>query len=106
MTTRLLVSETPSPCHHRPSIIVQSRKGGFVTQNCGTCGVPRALRLWELPAVQCPRCGIDLDSGTNANRNYEYSCRQCRFRCQVAELVPRWHELFDRHGYAIESDQV
>jgi hypothetical protein len=95
-----------SPCHQRRSIIVRSRSGGFVTQNCEYCGKPRALQLSELPDLSCGGCGKTLERYKTRRGNYAYRCRSCARTHVLAYLVPSWAELFDEHGYAIEPDEA
>ena len=35
--------------------------------------------------------------------NYAYYCKTCNWETTLGEMVPAWDELFDYHGYAIES---
>lgn len=102
----LLLFGGASWCHGARSVVVRSRQGGFVTQNCETCGKPRALKRDEVPALTCQRCQIDLDQFTNAKKNYAYSCRQCEMVVALPDLVPSWSDLFEYQGYGIESDLV
>ena len=95
-----------SRCHGSRSIIVRSRPGGFVTQNCEVCHRPRALRLDEIPPLNCQLCGNALNSFHIPWGNYAYECRNCRRTTEVASIVPHWDELFDYHGYAIEKDYI
>jgi hypothetical protein len=39
-------------------VIVRSRRGGFVTQNCESCGNARSLAQAELPDRNCERRAV------------------------------------------------
>jgi hypothetical protein len=101
MPSPLILLGSPSRCHRVDSIIVRSRDGGFVTQNCSECGKPRALRETELPDLICGACEADLEKGRSPSANYQYSCGECGLRWLLAFLVPAWDDLFEYHGYAI-----
>ncbi len=102
----MILLGSTSWCHNSRSIIVRSRANGFVTQNCEVCGTPRALPKSQLPPFNCQRCGRSLETFTNINSNYAYACRSCGMEVELAGLVPHWDELFDYHGYPLESDLV
>jgi len=93
-----------SPCHRAPSVIVRSRTGGFLTQDCERCGKPRALRRDELPDLMCPRCSVALREGVNTNGNYAYSCATCGYALELAQIVREWSDLFGYHGFGLEGD--
>lgn len=102
MTLELYGSK--SYCHQRPSLIVRSREGGFVTQNCVECGRPRALPFSELPGLQCALCKKDLRPYIDEDNNYAYQCPKCEETWVLADLVPKWDERFDYHGFGIDTD--
>ena len=93
-----------SHCCGKPTIIVCSRAGGFVTQNCSQCGVPKSIRLEELPALTCTRCRVELVAFKS--KNYVYACPRCKEQWELASLIPPWHELFNECGYYLDSDGV
>lgn len=93
-----------SSCCGKPTILVRSREGGFVTQNCSRCGVPKSIRLDELPQLICTRCKGQLLPFKR--QNYMYECAPCGVEWELAQLVPPWHELFDECGYYLDSDGV
>jgi hypothetical protein len=35
--------------------------------------------------------------------NYAYKCRCCNVAFDLADLIPRWDDLFDFHGLPIDS---
>ena len=102
---KLIFHGSDSWCCKARSIIVRSREGGFVTQNCESCGKPRKLSLTELPSLLCGKCGTRLTAGVSYETNYTYSCTDCERRWAVADLVPCWDELFDYHGFGLDTDQ-
>jgi hypothetical protein len=106
MPDKLFVFGSKSWCHDSLSIIVRSRPGGFVTQNCVSCGRPRGLPASQLPALVCRRCESELDQCRSWNGNYAYRCGSCRWQQDLAAMVPNWDELFDYHGYAIEHESA
>jgi DNA-directed RNA polymerase subunit RPC12/RpoP len=85
-------------------ILVRSRAGGFVSWDCEACGTPRYVSRTELPAIACDRCGTSLVPGKNAMGNYAYRCPRCVRLVELADLVPRWEDLFDFHGLSIDPD--
>ena len=97
-----LMGKNSSACCDKPTIIVRSRGGGFVTQNCSRCGVPRSIRLDELPTLSCSSCQIELH--LFKRQNYFYECPVCKREWQLAHLVPHWRELFDECGFYLDGD--
>lgn len=87
-----------SPCHNAASVIVKSREGGLVTQNCTVCGKRRSLKYSELPTLKCSKCNVLLTQGVNGNKNYAYTCKVCDSSWVLADLVFPWQELFDKDG--------
>lgn len=85
-----------SSCHQRPTVLVQSMEGGFVTQNCSECGRKdtvgarefEQLDLW----VACPDCGRRMEPRV-LEKNYDYVCRPCDLRMDLAVLLPPWKEV-------------
>jgi len=97
---KLIYGRSDSPCCSYPSIIVLSRKGGFVTQNCVKCGKPRSIVPKEFPMKKCSECHGEM-SIFIVNKNYAYKCNRCGKTATVYSLVPSWEEKFKYHGYAI-----
>ena len=100
----ILLHGSKSWCCREQSIIVQSRDGGFVTQNCEGCGGPRNLPLKDIPSLRCEACGTKLNIGINHQKNYAYSCPDCGHQWELASLVFRWDELFDYRGFGLATD--
>jgi hypothetical protein len=84
-------------------IVVRSRRGGFVTQNCVECGHPSAVRLAELPLADCGRCGNPMKAVRKWD-GYVYECGKCKHATHIGGVVPDWSDLFQYDGYAIEND--
>ncbi len=98
-----LFSKTLSGCHGAPQRIVRSRDGGFVSQNCVTCGRPRLIVLAELPEVRCTRCGSLM---ARLNRgNYVFECSCCRYSQLVWSLVAHWSEYFRYWGLSTPEER-
>jgi hypothetical protein len=104
-TTQLLLGTT-SRCCSAPNIIVRSREGGFITQNCAVCGKPRAIHECELPDLICGNCSKDLAKARDTYSNYVYRCISCSREWMLATLVPAWQELYSYHGYAIPQNSA
>lgn len=95
-----LYTESASSCHGATRIIVQSREGGFVSQNCIVCGDPKYVAARDVPDMRCGRCKTALEHVLVA-KNYGYRCPSCGNRWELWRLVPFWHELFPYHGLGI-----
>lgn len=85
-------------------VLVQSRPGGFVSWDCTTCGTPRYVRKREVPVPACDRCGSPREAGLSPKGNYALRCPRCRTAVLLADLVPRWQDLFDFHGLPIDPE--
>ena|SRR5437016_2741811 len=101
----ILHGKRPSTCHGAPTIIVLSRPGGFVTQNCSysECGVGASVIESDLPDLLCSECNGQLTP--LLHKNYFYVCDNCQLEWEVPSLVPAWHELFEYHGFGLSSDR-
>jgi DNA-directed RNA polymerase subunit RPC12/RpoP len=102
MDSLILNGRFASGCCGKPTIIVRSRQGGFVTQNCSRCGKSNSVSLSELPSLKCTKCRRALVSITR--KNYFYQCLKCDLEWELPLLVPHWSELFDECGFYVESD--
>lgn len=84
-------------------MIVRSREGDFLTQNCTKCGNPSAVRIDDIPSAQCPCCHSMLLPGPpRRTPNYRYHCVSCGLNTEIWMLVPSWHEHFPERGFAIK----
>lgn len=86
-----------SSCCSWPTVLVQSMKGGFVTQNCTKCGKPHSLSehaFFHLLrcAVDCPNCG-DRMYKDFVGYNYGFKCPTCNSALSLAILVPWWYDI-------------
>lgn len=108
-TGKLIVSRGTAYCYKcgktAQRIIVRSRPGGLVSQNCESCGHPNKVGLRQLPPLDCPHCGNALEPFTNHRKNYAYGCSLCDTATELASMVPHWDELFEYDGLGLDSDQ-
>ena len=99
-----LKSKTLSRCCRKTSIIVRSRDGGFVTQNCIECEKPYSISISELPDLKCDYCGTNLSISFEDGKNYFYRCNKCNQFWKLADRVPHWSEHFKEHGFGINFE--
>lgn len=104
MTSTYELFGSDSRCCRSPSLIVQSRQGGFISQNCTTCEKPRRITLKELPELYCFVCCSEMEAFQNDQSNYAYYCEECDSEIELANLVPFWNEVFDEYGLGLETD--
>jgi phage FluMu protein Com len=87
-----------SRCHQAPTLLVQSMKGGKVTQNCYKCGELDTitqkevddLHLW----IACPECNEPMRStSVDHHGTYGYMCDACQVCIRLADLLPRWDQI-------------
>lgn len=103
MEPLILYGEKKSKCCKVPTILVRSREGGFVTQNCSKCQKPYPIRLQELPTLYCGECKGKLEA--YQEQNYFYRCINCGFSWELSSIIPYWNEEFDKWiGYGLPSD--
>jgi len=84
-SARFLYSNTPSPCSGRRAILVRSREGGFVSQNCLKCGSPQYVKEAELPELRCDSCSNALAIARVDGTNYFYVCETCKRTWKLAD---------------------
>jgi len=83
----------PSPCHGVPTVIVKSKNGGYVTQNCTQCGDADHVDIPALPLYfHCPVCDTPVERVKRTKSVYE--CRHCKIKWELHTLVPEWSSLF------------
>jgi hypothetical protein len=101
----ILNGKRPSQCCSLPTILVRSRDGGWITQNCSDpkCGKPYKIFTPEMPDLRCNQCGSQLTA--LIRHNYFYRCDRCDLEWELAPLLPDWHELFEYHGFGLASDR-
>lgn len=86
-----------SRCCGKPTVLVQSMEGGFVTRNCPECGRAdtlsehtfRKLGFW----VACPKCRGPMTATRLEYSNYGYVCEHCDIAIKLADLLPKWSDL-------------
>ncbi len=96
LTQLRIIGPHESYCCQKPTLLVQSMKGGFVSANCSQCGRDRSLKWDEFLAldlwVSCPKCRIRAEAG-KVDGNYGFRCPECNWRCYLASLLPMYDEL-------------
>ncbi|MCC6694834.1 MAG: hypothetical protein IT365_04290 [Candidatus Hydrogenedentes bacterium] len=92
---RFIYSKSPSKCCKAKALIVQSRPGGFISQNCLKCGKPAYIQVDDLPECVCDFCEHPLKVEKTDGQNYFYACGRCNRNWKIGDNVPRWDELFE-----------
>jgi len=99
LTQLRILSGRTSGCCGTPMIVVQGKKGGFITQNCSQCNSflsSRALTRDEFVNlgiyVACGKCRRQAEPSM-VGRNYGYRCNHCGWRCELASLVPHYSDV-------------
>jgi ribosomal protein S27E len=103
-STRFLYSKTASKCCRAKALVVQSRAGGFISQNCLKCGKSDYINEHALPDLECDFCGRRLKVERVDGQNYFYVCGQCNRNWKIGDIVPAWAELFGYSGLAVDTD--
>jgi hypothetical protein len=94
---RFLFSKQASTCCSYKALLVQSREGGFITQNCLKCGKPGYVNLEDLPDLLCDFCSSRLSKEIQ-EKNYFYACHRCKRKWKLGDNLPHWSELFEKSG--------
>ena len=86
-----------SKCCNKPTLLVQSMKGGFVTRNCFGCGSSDTLSnnsfLYELDLwISWPECRKRMVASI-IESNYGFVCYTCKVGITLASMLPTWEEL-------------
>jgi hypothetical protein len=102
---KFLLSKDTSSCCSCNSIIVKSREGGFVSQNCLKCGKPNYIHEISLPDLKCEFCESILKKDL-IDKNYYYVCDKCNKKWKLSEEVPYWKDIFEYSGLGIQDDFV
>ena len=98
---RFIYSAGHSQCCDHKALLVRSRAGGFVSQNCLKCGRESAyVGLNQLPDLECEICAVPLAVGKLDGQNYFYKCGKCGRTWKLADYLPHWSELFAYCGLA------
>lgn len=85
-------SKFPSLCHNASVVIVKSKNGEYVTQNCTKCGNADPLDISGVPTFYCPVCNKPVERVKRTKSLYD--CRHCKIKWELATIVPDWKELF------------
>lgn len=103
---RIIVAVQSSRCCHAPSLLVLSRPGGFIAQDCLQCGRRSDyVREADIPDLDCEGCPRPRTiEPAIIDRNYWYVCTGCRREWKIAEIVPIWSEMFEYSGLAAPGD--
>jgi hypothetical protein len=103
---RFLYGPRPSKCCNAKTVLVQSRAGGFVSQDCSVCGNSGRISITELPKIPCDICGTELQASKDALSNYVYRCESCSRVRKLGDMLPRWSDYFPYSGLAAHGDEV
>jgi len=99
-----LYSKVPSQCCQQKALVVRSRAGGFISQNCLKCGKSDYINEGALPDLLCDFCAGPLAIKRVDGQNYFYVCGKCSRSWKIADNVPHWGELFAYSGLAAAGD--
>ncbi len=93
-----------STCCKARNVIVLSKSGGYLSQNCEACGRKCDLSFEDIPNLTCPTCVVPIRPGYSKNGvfsatyvrawNYGYCCSVCGYLVELAALVPPYAERF------------
>lgn len=88
-----------SSCCGRPTILVQSMAGGFVTANCSAPGCNKwsTVREGDFRGsgawMSCPGCRRRMTPGVCRSGNYAFLCYECQLYLLLADLLPAWSDV-------------
>lgn len=92
-----VLGHSDSKCCNAPTILVQSRKGGFVTRNCSRCGEKDTFPInsfYELDIwISCMQCKERMSPSLVEKTNYGYICKKCESYIRLADILPYWEDL-------------
>lgn len=101
---RFLYGTDISKCCKAKTLLVKSRDGGFISQNCLRCGRSGYIAQERLPELNCDFCGGRLHVKKLDGSDYHYVCGGCNRAWKLAENLPDWSELFSYCGLAAYGD--
>lgn len=101
---RFLYGTDVSGCCKTKTLLVRSRDGGFISQNCLKCGQSGYITQDKLPRLDCDFCGTHLQVKKLDGSNYHYVCDGCGKSWKLADNLPNWSELFSYSGLAAYGD--
>ncbi len=87
-----------SPCCGVPTLLVESKPGGFVQRNCSKCNrnfdLPEDTFMNELDLwFSCPECKHRMSPSSLVYGTYGYVCQGCNVSIKLSEVLPRWQDL-------------
>ena len=83
----------PSQCHDAPTVLVKSKNGGYVTQNCTKCGDADHIEVAAMPEYFfCPLCDKPVERVKRTKSMYD--CKRCQIKWELHTIVPEWSDLF------------
>ncbi len=102
---RFLISKRLSSCCGYSALVVQSRNGGFVSQDCLKClSTSQLIKASDLPDLVCETCEQALTVRV-IDKNYFYVCQRCNDRWMIWSNVPNWRVAFSYAGLAAADDE-
>ena len=100
-----------SKCCDALQMLVRSRAGGFISQDCLQCGRKSDyVNETDIPDLDCAGCRKFRRERTVEPRkdkttgNYLYECIVCRRKWEIASIVPIWSDTFEYAGLAVPGD--
>jgi hypothetical protein len=105
----LIVAVRLSRCCNARSILVRSRPGGFIAQDCLNCGQKSDyVRENDMPDLDCEGCcrlrrEREVEPRIREN-NYWYECTGCRRTWKIGSIAPIWSNTFEYAGLAAPGD--
>ena len=105
----LIVAVRVSKCCGAPSILVRSRAGGFISQDCLECGQnSEYVNESDIPNLDCALClkfgRKETVEPKKIRDNYWYECGDCRRKWEIASIIPHWSDTFEYAGLAAPGD--
>ena len=81
-----------------PTLLVESKQGGFVQRNCSKCNqnfdLPTNVFLNELDLwFSCPECKQRMTPSHLVYGTYGYVCESCNVGIKLSEVLPRYQDL-------------
>jgi hypothetical protein len=101
---RILIAVYKSSCCKESRMLVRSRDGGFITQNCLGCGEPHYVDLNEIPDLGCQNSGPCRKAFNPVlpfvgnDKVYWYRCSRCARTWRIPDILPWWYEVFGYRG--------
>ena len=100
---RFLISRTQCSDCQGPTLLVLSRRRGFVSRDCLKCKRSHHVREIDLPDLGCEKCGGDLAPRMIGN-DYGYTYGKCGADWHLPSHVPDWQDIFPYWGLGAPGD--